>query len=210
MNTLEQQSKTFILGSQTEIESLENAENARILVISDSHGSVRAIRKAVEENGKNCNALIFCGDGIADLLEIFENSMIDTELADSLPPVIAFVSGNGDWSRITFARNKTFIVPDIVCLTVAQKRIFATHGHEYEVYYDTNELQRIAKGTNSAQIICFGHTHKRFSSLVSNGLHDVFMLNPGSCFRPRDNLTPSCAIIEINKKKISAVFIPLA
>lgn len=210
MNTLEQQPKSFILGSQKEIESLENAENARILVISDSHGSSSAIRKAVAENGKDCNALVFCGDGITDLIEIFENSMIDEELASSIPPVIAAVSGNSDWTKITFARNKTFIIPDIACFTAAKKRIFITHGHEYEVYCDTKELQRIAKGTNNARIICFGHTHRRFSEMSTTGNNDVFLLNPGSCSRPRDSLAPSCAVLEIKQENISAVFIPLA
>ena len=60
----------YLLGTQQDLEALEKKVQARLLVISDSHNHYSIFKKIVLSYGKNCDALIFCGDGIGDLIQL--------------------------------------------------------------------------------------------------------------------------------------------
>ena len=60
--------KTMIIGSKADLELLEEKKSGRILVLSDSHGDAELVRKIIVNFGIDCDALVFCGDGIYEPL----------------------------------------------------------------------------------------------------------------------------------------------
>jgi putative phosphoesterase len=83
-------------------------------------------------------------------------------------------------------------------MTFAGKRIFATHGHLYDVKYDA-ELTRLryAALEDDADIVLFGHTHRAFLDEFAG----MKILNPGSCGRTS---SPSFGLITIENNAVSA------
>lgn len=128
----------------------------RILVISDSHGSNRAIRSVLETN-KGISAILHLGDGERDL-DGFSSIFGDM-------PVFR-VSGNCDYASLE---------PEMRLEIIGGKRIFMTHGHLFGVKHDTSHLLTRASELR-ADIILYGHTHIPVTSYVE-GVH---ILNPGS------------------------------
>ena len=62
-------------------------------------------------------------------------------------------------------------------------RIFAVHGHRYDVKYD-RELDYLlhAAAQEQADVVLFGHTHVQYCETREG----ILVLNPGACayFRP--------------------------
>ena len=192
------QQKDFSLGSFDKIKELAEKDFAKILVISDSHGNKVNFFSILQNFGKICDALCFCGDGITDLCSAIETSYV----LHFLPPVIFFVKGNGDNSTATIlARERHLIfVPTDKEAVVCGKKIFMTHGHKYNVYIGTSELKKISS-EKKADAVFYGHTHIANAQTKSRTL----LLNPGSCSLPRGNVPQTFAIVEIkkNEEKIS-------
>lgn len=128
----------------------------RILVVSDSHGDVFALRCAIEAQPK-ARMIIHLGDGERDM---------DT-LAVSLGEIIKVqVKGNGDFGSLS---------PTSSVEIVEGKRIYCTHGHLERAKYGNYELISAARG-EKADIVLFGHTH-----MPENDYDDgLYMFNPGS------------------------------
>ena len=82
-----------IFASKKDLEKFSKNENAKILVISDSHGAKETFLSIVQTFGSKADALIFAGDGIFDLLFVIEKAKNHFSTASWLPPVIAFVKG---------------------------------------------------------------------------------------------------------------------
>lgn len=141
----------------------------RILAISDSHGAVAPIKKAIDM--LNPDAVCFLGDGA--------NQAADIAKMSSTPFYI--VKGNCDFGN--FEQSKL--------LEISGKRIFMTHGHNYYVKGGVGTLEQAARKMG-ADIVLFGHTHTPFE-YYNDGL---YMLNPGSCARPRMT-KPSCGYVDI-------------
>ena len=95
MNSLLQQ-KNYLIGSPQNIEALKSTEHARVLVVSDVHGKSGILLNIVRQFGKSCNALVLCGDSTYDLAELLEQGNENKDFCDFIPPVIAFIQGNGD------------------------------------------------------------------------------------------------------------------
>ena len=94
------QQPSLLFGAQADIAALSQKQSARLLVISDSHGSESVIRSILQQFGSSCDALCFCGDGAQDLLSTFEAAATGklAELTPAhIPPVAALVRGNGDY-----------------------------------------------------------------------------------------------------------------
>mgnify|MGYP002711005321 FL=1 len=85
-----------IFASKKDLEKFSKNENAKILVVSDSHGAKETFLSIVQTFGSKADALIFAGDGIFDLLFVIEKAKNHFSTASWLPPVIAFVKGNND------------------------------------------------------------------------------------------------------------------
>lgn len=148
----------------------------RIGIMSDSHGSIKQVEQVVLNAGE-VDMWLHCGD-------IVEDSNYLKEIVDV--PVIA-VAGNNDF------RNEA---PDEEIFSVEGFKILVTHGHYYGVRYDTDGLVEAAeeKGCN---IAIYGHTHVAYKKKHGN----ILVLNPGSAALPRDGMSPSYMIMDLEAGK---------
>ena len=128
----------------------------RIVVVSDTHGDIWALREAVSRQ-KHAEAVIHLGDG-ADELETVQREF----------PEKAFfgVRGNNDWSCP---------LPYSNVISLAGNTIFYTHGHYYHVKYGLYDFLSAARG-NGAQIALYGHTHEPMTD-YQDGL---YVMSPGA------------------------------
>ena len=130
----------------------------RILVLSDSHGKKYNVFDAIEAE-KEAKDIIFLGDGLRDIEEAEEKYFNKNFYK---------VKGNCDsfvWSEIPISGMEEF----------CGKKIFFTHGHEFNVKF--GDAAVFNHGTYSgADIILYGHTHNAVTE-CRNGYH---ILNPGS------------------------------
>lgn len=217
MNSLFQTESGFI-ADKKDLDELCNKDHARILVVSDSHGNYRIFIKLIKQFGPTCDALVFCGDGISDLAEILEQAKQDQEFKKIIPPVIAFVRGNGDPSTfpVSYDIGKynpaslndykgTMYVPEEQILTANHTKFFITHGHNQGVYFGVEQLG-MAVIYNQCDVGLFGHTHISTQETYP----DCKLINPGSCSRPRGGDTASCAIITVEKKFTDTAFIKIS
>lgn len=207
------QGASLLLGSDEDIKSFSQKTSANILVISDSHGQRNVFKSIVASIPEACDALVFCGDGISDLVFCMEETFRDKKIAEKFPPVVAFVAGNGDSDRFpvhfnledgTAKKNGDYgklKIPYEQTLNMVGHSIFITHGHKYGAYYGLEELSEKAKDI-AADICLYGHTHVA-SDKYSDG---VYTMNPGSITYPRSGLAPSCAVLSIGEKFISSSF----
>ena len=136
----------------------------RILVMSDSHGRNENVELAIaqvrEEIGE-FQMLIHLGD-VGDAREI-----------ESLAGVPCYiVRGNTDYDAKLLNTN---------VIEAGGHRIFATHGHLYQVDMRL-DLLRFAALENDCDIAMYGHTHVPY---LEEDPDDVTILNPGSISKPR-------------------------
>lgn len=210
------QNGSGILGSAESISQLAAKESARLLTISDSHGNPSLFQQIVERYGKDCDALIFAGDGINDLITVLEHAQKDENLMASLPPVCAFVSGNCDRDYYTCdfdpvceneLKNGTGFPYQLKAysrqtLTVCHKTILISHGHLHGVDFGDDLFISEALAGKDVCVV-HGHTHVARQE-TSNG---ITFINPGSISKPRDITEGRFAIIDIRKNMIDAAFI---
>ena len=136
----------------------------RILVMSDSHGRNENVELAIaqvrEEIGE-FQMLIHLGD-VGDAREI-----------ESLAGVPCYiVRGNTDYDVKLLNAN---------VIEAGGHRIFATHGHLYQVDMRL-DLLRFAALENDCDIAMYGHTHVPY---LEEDPDEVTILNPGSISKPR-------------------------
>lgn len=143
-----------------EKEIQKEAERAKILVVSDTHGGNGNLRYAIGQE-LPIDLLIHCGDVQGDLSKI---------LGGHPPYDVACVKGNTD----------TGSMPQSRTLEVCGHRIFVCHGHAFGVHSGTERILEAAKEQN-CDIVCFGHTHVP----VCEERDGVLVLNPGSISLPR-------------------------
>lgn len=128
----------------------------KLMIVSDSHGDRRNLRRAVVEN-PDAQAMFFLGDGLRDVEAV----------AEEFPALRLYcVSGNNDLA--SFAPSEG-LVPCGGLL------IFYTHGHRYQVKSSLTELAETA-AARGADIALYGHTH---SALQTREV-GVTLFNPGS------------------------------
>ena len=136
----------------------------RILIMSDSHGRNENVELAIaqvrEEIGE-FQMLIHLGD-VGDAREL-----------DSLAGVPCYiVRGNTDYDAKLLNAN---------VIEAGGHRIFATHGHLYQVDMRL-DLLRFAALENDCDIAMYGHTHVPY---LEEDPDDITILNPGSISKPR-------------------------
>ena len=136
----------------------------RILIMSDSHGrnvNVELAIAQVREEFGEFQMLIHLGD-VGDAREI-----------ESLAGVPCYiVRGNTDYDAKLLNAN---------VIEAGGHRIFATHGHLYQVDMRL-DLLRFAALENDCDIAMYGHTHVPY---LEEDPDDVTILNPGSISKPR-------------------------
>jgi putative phosphoesterase len=202
------QRETALLGTEDAVSALETAAQARLLVLSDSHGERDTVKEIVQRFGKDCDALVFCGDGLRDVTALCAEG--GTRVSEALPPVIAAVRGNCDgvwqepFSGGAFCATADggnpesayapagFRVgaPEHLVFTAAGRTVFVAHGHQYGVKNGRAALVSAA-AQSGAGLILYGHTHRAYYA-ESPG---AFVLNPGSCRFGRGNKPASFAVV---------------
>lgn len=132
-----------------------------LLIVSDNHGERQALEDLLSIYQDEVDYFLHLGDS--------EFSDLDKLWQEMIP-----IKGNNDFGE-------GYIEETVIGL--ADHRIFACHGHLYDVYQQRNALAQRAK-EKSCQIACYGHTHV---PLVEN-IDDVLLINPGSIARPRGTI----------------------
>lgn len=129
------------------------------LVISDSHGDVNNILRALDTAGR-VDGVIFLGDGIRDVEYVKNERNI---------PNLYTVLGNCDhFSPLLDSKR-------VDCLSFEGKSIVITHGDLYGAKYGDGGLLLLAK-EYGADIILHGHTHIARAAYVDG----IYLCNPGS------------------------------
>jgi len=124
----------------------------KLLLISDSHGSSRAINSLFDS--QEFDYLFFLGDGLSDL-----GTYVNLDN-------VFYVSGNCDF--FSREQGEKFI-------ELEGKKIFYTHGNKYGVKSTLNKLVDRAEELG-ADFCFYGHTHKQKIEKIGN----IYYINPGS------------------------------
>ncbi len=210
------QNESGIVGSPQDIVALEKKEAASILILSDSHRNPALFEEIVRRYGKYCDALVFAGDGITDLIQTMENLMDDEELAQFFPPVAAFAQGNCDPAYSVCGFDPTadeniscgsqyshhLNIPRKTVLSAAGEKLLISHGHLQGIDFG-DELALSEAEEIGAKIFIHGHTHVPRQVRAGNKL----IVNPGSISRPRGGFDPTFAVLTIKGSFIDAAFI---
>ena len=150
----------------------------KILVLSDSHSSLRFMRDCVY--AVKPDTIVHLGDHYDDAAVLREEY-----------PHIRIYSVPGNCDRV-FTLS---YAPEVVCCDLDGVRCFMTHGHRHNVKSGTGGL--IADAVRSeAKLVLYGHTHIA-ECREENGL---WILNPGSC----RGYGGSAGLVLIEGRKISS------
>ena len=172
-------------GSAKDIAGICAKDKVRALVLSDSH-FYRSVVSAIISEHKDVDILIFCGDGIGDIIEN----------AADLPPLVAFVRGNNDPGTYPFAFGEHFEylkVPRSILFSIADVPVLLTHGDSFS-FFDPVGDSVIAARMEGASVVLSGHTHRSLFA-KKNG---ILCINPGSVSRPR-GCPASFAILDFER-----------
>lgn len=132
----------------------------KILVLSDSHSSLRLMKRCVET--VNPDVIIHLGDYYDDGVSIHE-----------LHPKIPIYQVPGNCDRYRFC----YDMPEILHERIGGVKFYLTHGHRHQVKSTLLVLLRDAR-KSGADIVLYGHTHEADCHREEDGL---WVLNPGSC-----------------------------
>lgn len=151
----------------------------KVLIISDSHGLEDELNRIKLKHEKSVAYMIHCGDSE---LPIEHNSLKG----------FVTVRGNCD---------KELGFPNDSIIDINKIKLFATHGHLYNV---KSTLMNIKFRADEllATIVCFGHTHIAGSELIDGKLY----INPGSISLPRGRIERTYCLIEVEDNKIIVEF----
>lgn len=155
----------------------------KIAVVSDTHSFVDKAVDAIKREG-NIDIVIHLGDYVVDAIRIKEQLGVD----------LICVRGNGDPLEIDTEEDKL--------IEIENKKIFATHGHNYGVYNELNSVFLKGKELN-ADVVLFGHTH--IALLLEH--EGVLVLNPGSPEEPRSGTKGSIGMLEIENNEVKGKII---
>lgn len=132
----------------------------KILVLSDSHASLRFMRLCVQK--VRPQALVHLGD-------YFDDGGV---LAEEYPHIPLYqVPGNCDRFRCSPWQ------PEILICQVGDVQLYMTHGHKHRVKEGIGALVKDAR-LSHVDAVLFGHTHEALCRQEPNGM---WILNPGSC-----------------------------
>lgn len=155
----------------------------RIGVVSDSHGDIYALKRAITHMG-DIDMIIHLGDYTRDA------AAVSKELGED----IICVRGNCDYSSTAPAER---------ILTIEDIKVLATHGYRYNVKSDCLGLYFKAQ-QEEAGLVLFGHTH--FAEVFEK--EGITFVNPGSVSKPRGT-SETYAVITVEGTHIYANIVPL-
>ena len=152
----------------------------RVIVVSDSHGDLAALREAFEmaKRAGRIDIAVFLGDGMREFDQLRPELMAERITCYAVP-------GNNDWSSHE---------PFEITFMVGRVRFFACHGHTRHVKYGLERLYYTAS-EREAQVALYGHTHRAKVDLD----YGVQMINPGAvCERFRNSIAYAEICVEDN------------
>lgn len=149
----------------------------RILVMSDCHGSRRALQTALDAH-PDIKQIFYLGDGVRDIEEMMQFYP---------DKIFNIVSGNCDWNSM---------YPTYSEKVIEGVRIIFTHGHRHNVKYTTEKLYEMAKNVG-ATLVLYGHTHCAKSEYCDG----VYLVNPGALHGAREG-REGYAVIDITSQGI--------
>ena len=137
----------------------------KILVFSDSHGSVREMAAAIDAH-PDSRYVLHAGDGARDFAVI-----------RAAYPGLCFAGVAGNCDFMLGMDEK----PALQCtLEIEGLRVFLTHGHRFFVKSSTYEITEYA-ANNDIDIAVFGHTHLPLDVWLPDvGKRGVRLFNPGT------------------------------
>ncbi|CEM63051.1 YfcE family phosphodiesterase [Treponema phagedenis] len=182
-----------IIGNEEAKNAFEATRSAKLLLVSDTHGSSLALASLILEFGRHVDALLFAGDGADDILRYCVEACYTDVLKQALPPLVFLVSGNCDFGQYSLPGiSPSFIVPKNQKITVSGTSIFLTHGDKYSVDFGTLLLTEAGKNMQCS-VAVHGHTHVQRKIDENNFL----IVNPGSLERPRGRSKAGFAIMDV-------------
>lgn len=128
----------------------------KVGVFSDSHGNLTVLKQALDQMGA-VDVIIHLGDYVQDALHLRNLTNIP----------IHIVQGNMDQDAVEGSL--------VLETTIGGYKFFATHGHQYGVKNNLDQLYHAALEKN-ADVILFGHTHEAYHR--DDG--QILIMNPGS------------------------------
>ena len=151
----------------------------KILVLSDSHSTLRHMRRYIEL--LKPDAVVHLGDYYGD----------GEAMAEEYPNLrFHLVPGNCDRYRCPVG------AAEILNYPVCGVRLYMTHGHRHWVKQGIGGLVADAR-RGGAQAALYGHTHQADCHQEADGL---WVLNPGSCGQG----DATAGLIETDGEKITA------
>lgn len=154
----------------------------RILVLSDSHSSLRFMYRCTET---------LRPDAIVHLGDYFDDGMALHSDYRHIP--MYQVPGNCDGYRCP---------PGVQVIRVEQiggVNLYMTHGHRHSVKQTLTQLLKDARACK-VDAVLYGHTHRPDCRQEED---DLWILNPGTC----GYYGGSAGVIEIEDSKIQAVYL---
>jgi len=139
---------------------LQYADTASVLLLSDTHGAVDAVRWILAAFSEECQACLFAGDGAQDIMTVVREAAAGKL---TIPPVIIMAQGNCDCQLyppvFTDSENqKPFGLPVYQQKMIAGQQILLAHGHLHHVELDGRKLSMTAENLGCI-IAVYGHTH---------------------------------------------------
>ena len=174
---------------------LQYADTASVLLLSDTHGAVDAVRWILAAFSEECQVCLFAGDGAQDIITVVREAAAGKL---TIPPVIIMAQGNCDCQLYSpvfpdSENPKPFGLPVYQQKMIAGQQILLAHGHLHHVELDGRKLSMTAENLGCT-IAVYGHTH--IQSI--EGFGGVTAVNPGSPLRPRGKSYGGFAILSIN------------
>lgn len=147
----------------------------KIVVASDNHGNISALRKIVFKH-PNADYYWHLGDSCVEDVSI-------------LKPFVS-IRGNNDYDPS---------LPNQRIIELLGHRFLLVHGHRH-LTFDYKFLKDYAK-ENKCDIVLYGHTH----IFDVRQIDDIKLINPGSCSHNRDGEEPTYCVIELNHNDIKVI-----
>ena len=173
---------------------LQYADTASVLLLSDTHGAVDAVRWILSAFSEECQACLFTGDGAQDIITVVREAAAGRI---TIPPVIIMAQGNCDSQLYPpvfpgCENPKPFGLPVYQQKMIAGQQILLAHGHLHHVELDGRKLSMTAENLGCT-IAVYGHTH--IQSIEGFGC--VTAINPGSPLRPRGKSYGGFALLSL-------------
>lgn len=154
---------------------LNGMKNNAILVISDTHGDLSALR--LIKQAESFDAVFHLGDIQGDEAQIRSLFEVPVEI----------VRGNCD----LFSDNPTDLI-----LSVHGQEVLLTHGHKYGAKAGMDGLVQAAR-KKRCNVVLYGHTHIP----VVREIDGITLANPGSLTYPRSGI-PTYLMITYKENRL--------